>query len=262
MIDTVITGASGGPSRPRHRRRRRHRHHRRAGQPPRSGSGRHRRRGRGVRCIGSDRLPRLGGRPHPHGDLQPAGRGHGHREPGRGHRRHHHRAQLRPHRPVLPQPGRTLRRVRPRGAEPDGGPQLRGLRPAPGPHAGLPHRRDARPGGRARGDLVQDLHVLRQPRAARRQRRPGQLPDDPAGRALRHRPLRVRDAGPGRGAPRPARDGRRAVAVDALRDGRDHDRLHQDGPGRGPAVGAGRLLGRPAAALRGPGGDDRRLSGP
>ena len=61
------------------------------------------------------------------------------------------------------------------------------------------------------------------------------------------------------GAPRA---GRPDLAVAALRDRRDHDRLHEDGPGRGVAVRAGGLQRLPAAALGGARRSRRRRSSP
>ena len=89
-------------------------------------------------------------------------------------RRRHRDADLLPHRPVLSEPRRPVRRVLPRGAPPLRGPLLGRLRVSPRPDPGRPHRRDGGAGGRARRAVVQDLHVLRRLRAPRegRPRRP------------------------------------------------------------------------------------------
>ena len=53
------------------------------------------------------------------------------------------------------------------------------------------------------------------------------------------------------------RQGRPCLAVSALRDRRDHERLHQAGRGRGHAHGPGRVQRLTPAALGGPGGHHR-----
>ena len=56
------------------------------------------------------------------------------------------------------------------------------------------YRRDGASGHRSRRDVVQDLHVLRRLRAARRLVAAERVSDDRAGRALRHRAFRVHHA--------------------------------------------------------------------
>ena len=110
------------------------------------------------------------------------------------------------------------------------------------------HRRDGASGHRPRRDLVQDLHVLRRLRAARRFVAAERIPDDRAGRALRHRAFRVHHA---RGA---AADGEISEACPvhqrqpALRAGGNSHCLHQDRRARRQAEGPACLQrGAPAA---------------
>ena len=195
---------------------------------------------------------------HQHwGIYNPLRRGRRQREPRVGAGRRDDRAHLHAHRAVLPQQGRRLRRLLPRGAVADRGPRDDRLRLPPGPDEQAAHRGDPFPGRGSRRHLVQDLHVLRRPRAARPQHRPELLPDDARGRALRLRALRVRDARDPGGAGEVPRDRRPDLAVAALRDGRDHDGVHEARRG-------GRHADRPAgvqrlapAALRGPRGHHR-----
>ncbi len=145
------------------------------------------------------------------------------------------RADLHADRPVLPQQGRRVRRGLPRGPGRLRRPRVRRLRLPPRADDAQAHRGDPRARARPRGDLVQGVHVLRQPRPARPLRRPERVPDDPRGGAVRLRALRVRHARhPGRPRAVP-RAGRRDLPVAALRDGRDHDRVHQAGRGGGHA---------------------------
>ena len=76
---------------------------------------RHRRRA-GRRRPRPARLPRRRRRPPALGHLQPAGRGRRDREPRLRAGRRDHRADLHAHRAVLPEQGRRLRRLLPRGA--------------------------------------------------------------------------------------------------------------------------------------------------
>ena len=110
------------------------------------------------------------------------------------------------------------------------------------------YRRDGASGHRSWRDVVQDLHVLRRLRAARRFVAAERISDDRAGRALRHRAFRVHHA---RGA---APDGEISEARSvhqrqpALRAGGNPHRLHQDRRARRQAEGASRLQrGAPAA---------------
>ena len=187
---------------------------------------RHRREGRRRRRRQA-RLPRRRRRPPALGHLPPARRGRRDREPRLRAGRRHHRAQLHAHRAVLPQPRRTVRASSSRRccSATDGKSYVDyafHLAPMTAEHIDEIPELIERP----RRHLVQDLHVLRRPRPARPLDRPELLPDDPAGRALRLRALRVRHArraGRPRAVPRP---GRRDLAVAALRDGRDHAGVH------------------------------------
>ena len=156
-----------------------------------------------------------------------------------------------PYREVFPDvlaatEGQGLHRLRlPRRADPQGA-----------------HRRDPRPDRGVRGPVVQDLHVLRQPRAARALDRPGLVPHDPRGRVLRHRALRVRHArhpgGPRRtsGSPPTATTSRcRCTARPPRSCAPTPSSWRQDGTLTGPR-GLQRLA---PAALRGPGDHDRLL---
>ena len=148
------------------------------------------------------RLPGRRGRPHARGHLRAAVRRRGEREQGGGRRRRDRHADLLPHRPVLPEPRRPVRRVLPGGAPALGRPLLGRLRVPPRPDPGLARGRDGGAGRRARRAVVQDLHVLRGLRPPREGGPPGpaELPHARRGRALRPRPLRVRHA---RGGGRP-----------------------------------------------------------
>ncbi len=103
------------------------------------------------------------------------------------------------------------------------GPGLRRLRLPPRADDEEAHRGDPLARQRARCHLVQDLHVLRQPRPARPLHRPELVPHDPRGRAVRLRALRVRHARHAGGPGEVPGAGRPDLAVAALRDRRDHD---------------------------------------
>ena len=164
-------------------------------------------------------------RPPALGHLQPAGGGHGHGEPGQRAGRCHDRNHLHADGPVLPEPDRFPTGSSSHGARSRRGPLLRGLRLPPGADDARAHRRDPFPHHGVRRSVLQDLHVLRQPRTARQVPGPERLPHDPAGERydLAHFEFVMRGiqkAGEARGR-------RPDLPVAALRDRGDHDRLHQ-----------------------------------
>jgi 3-isopropylmalate/(R)-2-methylmalate dehydratase small subunit len=124
----------------------------------------------GARRRRPARLPRRGRRAHAQRHLFAAGGGRAHRVEGGGHGRRHLQPELLPHRPVLPEQGRPVRAVLPRGAGDQPRPLPRRLRLPPGADGQHAHRRDPDADREARRLQLQDLHVLRLARPARRQR--------------------------------------------------------------------------------------------
>ena len=157
--------------------------------------------------------------------------------------------------------GGPLRQVLPGSAQDQQGPLPRRLRLPPGADGQDAHRRDPDADREARRGELQDLHVLRLARAARRERFAARVPDDRQGRALRRRALRVHHARHAGGAREDARARAADLAVAALRNGGDHDGLHQDRREGQVAQGPGGLQRVAPAALRRPGRVHRRLPG-
>ena len=215
-----------------------------------------------ARRQGPARLSRRGRRAHAQRHLLAAGGGRGERKQGRGDGRRDLQPQLLPHRPVLPEQGRAATR----SSSPKCSRLSKGRFHVDygyhlAPMDSDAHRRDPDADREARRRQLQDLHVLRLARAARRERLAARVPDDRRGRALRLRALRVRHARRPGGARADARARRADLAVAALRDGRDHDGLHEDRREGQVAEGPGGLQRGAPAALRRPGGVHRQLPG-
>ena len=154
----------------------------------------------GLRRQGPPGLPWRGRCAHARRHLLAAGRRRGQREPGGGDGRRDVEPQLLSHRAVLPEQGRPVQEVLSGSARAREGSLPRRLRVPPradGPHA---HRRAADADQEARRGQLQDLHVLRLARAARRQRFAAPVSDDRRGRALRRGALRIHHARPAEGA--------------------------------------------------------------
>ena len=139
------------------------------------------------------------------------------REQGRGDGRGDLEPHVYPHGPVLPQPRRPLSRVHAGAAQARAGELLGRLRLPRRADRIAAHRRDGLAPDRLGRAVVQDLHVLRRLRPARQVGQPEPVPDDRAGRALRHRALRVHHAfgAPDDGAASGARATRSASACTA-----------------------------------------------
>ena len=121
-----------------------------------------------LRRQESPRIPGLRRCAHAYRHLCAARAGRGVREQGRGHGRRHLKPELPAHRALLSQSRRPLSRLHARSVQAVGGGFLGRLRLPSGADRSEPYRRDGISRHRTRRTVVQDLHVLRRLRAARR----------------------------------------------------------------------------------------------